>query len=162
MLKTWPSGLRPTASVFVYLRPSGNVFNIAWPAMIKTYSTHGSALHCRLLFHCMILKKKHSLCGIFITLLLMTSQRWDTTLTKPLTVANRGWSVNECRSDYKYVSFTLLCMHYNMHFCPIQHFHRALFLSVNTPTNHITGIIFVSYFLKRMLTHRIVWQSRQC
>ena len=29
---------RPTASVFVYLSPSGHVFNIAWQAMIKTYS----------------------------------------------------------------------------------------------------------------------------
>ena len=29
---------RPTASVFVYLRPSGHVFNIAWQAMIKTYN----------------------------------------------------------------------------------------------------------------------------
>ena len=28
---------RPTASVFVYLSPSGHVFNIAWQAMIKTY-----------------------------------------------------------------------------------------------------------------------------
>ena len=28
----------PTASVFVYLSPSGHVFNIAWQAMIKTYS----------------------------------------------------------------------------------------------------------------------------
>ena len=27
---------RPTASVFVYLSPSGHVFNIAWQAMIKT------------------------------------------------------------------------------------------------------------------------------
>ena len=34
---------RPTASVFVYLSPSGHVFNIAWQAMIKTYniSHHG-------------------------------------------------------------------------------------------------------------------------
>ena len=32
---------RPTASVFVYLSPSGHVFNIAWQAMIKTYNiTH--------------------------------------------------------------------------------------------------------------------------
>ena len=30
---------RPTASVFVYLSPSGHVFNIAWQAMIKTYNT---------------------------------------------------------------------------------------------------------------------------
>ena len=30
---------RPTASVFVYLSPSGHVFNIAWQAMIKTYTT---------------------------------------------------------------------------------------------------------------------------
>ena len=29
---------RPTASVFVYLCPSGHVFNIAWQAMIKTYN----------------------------------------------------------------------------------------------------------------------------
>ena len=29
---------RPTASVFVYLSPSGHVFNIACQAMIKTYS----------------------------------------------------------------------------------------------------------------------------
>ena len=29
---------RPTASVFVYLSPSGHVFNIAWQAMIKTYN----------------------------------------------------------------------------------------------------------------------------
>ena len=28
----------PTASVFVYLSPSGHVFNIAWQAMIKTYN----------------------------------------------------------------------------------------------------------------------------
>ena len=27
---------RPTASVFVYLSPSGHVFNVAWQAMIKT------------------------------------------------------------------------------------------------------------------------------
>ena len=32
---------RPTASVFVYLSPPDHVFNIAWQAMIKTYSrTH--------------------------------------------------------------------------------------------------------------------------
>ena len=30
---------RPTASVFVYLSPSGHVFNIAWQAMIKTHTT---------------------------------------------------------------------------------------------------------------------------
>ena len=29
---------RPTASIFVYLSPSGPVFNIAWQAMIKTYN----------------------------------------------------------------------------------------------------------------------------
>ena len=29
---------RPTASVFVYLSPSGHVFHIAWQAMIKTYN----------------------------------------------------------------------------------------------------------------------------
>ena len=28
----------PTASVFVYLSPSGHVFNKAWQAMIKTYN----------------------------------------------------------------------------------------------------------------------------
>ena len=28
----------PTALVFVYLSPSGHVFNIAWQAMIKTYN----------------------------------------------------------------------------------------------------------------------------
>ena len=28
-----------TASVFVYLSPSGHVFNITWQVMIKTYST---------------------------------------------------------------------------------------------------------------------------
>ena len=31
---------RPTASVFVYLSPSGHVFNIAWQAMIKTYNIY--------------------------------------------------------------------------------------------------------------------------
>ena len=37
---------RPTASVFVYLSPSGHVFNIAWQAMIKTYSnTLGAFSH---------------------------------------------------------------------------------------------------------------------
>ena len=30
---------RPMASVFVYLNPSGHVFNKAWQAMIKTYNT---------------------------------------------------------------------------------------------------------------------------
>ena len=30
---------RPMASVFVYLSPSGHVFNIAWQAVIKTYNT---------------------------------------------------------------------------------------------------------------------------
>ena len=30
---------RPEASVFVYLSPSGHVFNIAWQAMIKTYNS---------------------------------------------------------------------------------------------------------------------------
>ena len=29
---------RPTASVVVYLIPSGHVFHIAWHAMIKTYN----------------------------------------------------------------------------------------------------------------------------
>ena len=34
---------RPTASVFVYLSPSGHVFNIAWQAMIKTNNIAGES-----------------------------------------------------------------------------------------------------------------------
>ena len=34
----------PTASVFVYLSPSDHVFNIAWQAMIKTYTIIGGHL----------------------------------------------------------------------------------------------------------------------
>ena len=33
-----PQKPRPTASVFVYMSPSGHVFNIARQAMIKTYN----------------------------------------------------------------------------------------------------------------------------
>ena len=36
----WRQKPRPTGSVFVYLNLLGHVFNIAWPAMIKTY------IHC--------------------------------------------------------------------------------------------------------------------
>ena len=69
---------RPTASVFVYLSPSGHVFNIAWQAMNKTYMTFPIVTSCW--YHTVRKKKLHQI--------------------YPTTVLCKVWSTIHSTNDY--------------------------------------------------------------